>query len=125
MADRRPIERARNCEASVHSPGRRDFEYEAREGLPCKPFYRVHERSDTFALLGIHTDAVGFVAELPRILAGRPMRRDKVIDQAAREVIFESDDALEYIIDGDTYVQDEPLALRLGPKVRFLRLNVV
>ena len=30
MADRRPIERARNSEVSVRSPGRRDFEYEAR-----------------------------------------------------------------------------------------------
>lgn len=94
-------------------------------GLGFKPFYRVHEQPNTFALLGIHTDAVGFVAELPSILAGKPMRRDKVIDQAAREVVFESDAPLEYIIDGDTYVQDEPLALRLGPKLRFLRLNVV
>jgi diacylglycerol kinase (ATP) len=102
-------------------------------GLGFKPFYRVGERFrsleveklDSFALLGIHTDAVGFVAELPTILAGKPMRRDKVIDQSAREVVFESDEPLEYIIDGDTYVQDDPLALRLGPKVRFLRLNVV
>ena len=94
-------------------------------GLGFKPFYRVHEREDRFALLGIHTDAVGFVAELPSILAGKPMRRDKVIDQSAREVVFESDEPLEYIIDGDTYVQDEPLTLHLGPRLRFLRLNVV
>ena len=96
-------------------------------GLGFKPFYRVNERSDAFALLGIHTDAVGFVAELPRILAGRPMRRDKVIDQSAREVIFESDEDLEYIIDGDTYVQGDgqSLTLRTGPKLRFLQLNVV
>ena len=48
------------------------------------------EPGDAFALLGIHTDAVGFVAELPNIMAGKPMRRDKVIDQAARHVVFEA-----------------------------------
>jgi diacylglycerol kinase family enzyme len=102
-------------------------------GLGFKPFYRVGERyrslndghADAFALLGIHTDAVGFVAELPSILAGKPMRRDKVIDQSAREVVFESDEPIEYIIDGDTYAQHDPLALRLGPRLRFLQLNVV
>ncbi len=94
-------------------------------GLGFKPFYRVHERPDAFAVLGIHTDAAGFVAELPNIMAGRPMRRDKVIDQAAREVVFEADEPLEYIIDGDTYVQEGSLTLRLGPKLRFLRCNVV
>ena len=94
-------------------------------GLGFKPFYRVHERDDAFAVLGIHTSAVGFVAELPNILAGKPMRRDKVIDQAARHVVFESDDELEYIIDGDTYVQSGSLTLKTGPKLRFLRPNVV
>jgi diacylglycerol kinase family enzyme len=91
-------------------------------GLGFRPFYRVGNGSAGFALLGIHTDAVGFVAELPNILAGKPMRRDKVIDQLAREVIFESDDDLEYIIDGDTYSQRGELALRMGPRLRFLRL---
>lgn len=94
-------------------------------GLGFKPFRRCNERSDAFALLGIHTDAAGFVAELPRILAGQPMRRDKVIDRVAQVVTFESDEKLEYIIDGDTYVQDGLLTLRSGPKLRFLRLNVV
>lgn len=96
-------------------------------GLGFKPFRRCNERADGFALLGIHTDAVGFVAELPRILAGQPMRRDKVIDRVAQVVTFESDEKLEYIIDGDTYVQGgaEVLTLRTGPELRFLRLNVV
>jgi diacylglycerol kinase (ATP) len=98
-------------------------------GLGFKPFYRANDAGDAFALLGIHTDAVGFVSELPNILAGKPMRRDKVIDQAARHVVFEADEPLEYIIDGDTYVQEPgragSLTLRVGPKLRFLRCNVV
>ena len=98
-------------------------------GLGFKPFYRVHEEPSAFALLGIHTDAAGFVAELPNIMAGKPMRRDKVIDQAARHVVFEADEPLEYIIDGDTYAQaagqSGTLTLRVGPKLQFLRCNVV
>jgi diacylglycerol kinase family enzyme len=94
-------------------------------GLGFKPFYRASEPGGAFALLGIHTDALGFVAELPNILAGKAMRRDKVIDQCARHVVFESDGELEYIIDGDTYVQTGQLALAVGPKVRFLKCNVV
>ena len=92
-------------------------------GLGFKPFYRCAERPDGFAVLGIHTTALGFVTELPRILAGRPMRRDKVIDRVAHSLVFESDEKLEYIIDGDTYVTDGTLRLQTGPRLRFVRLT--
>ena len=45
-----------------------------------------------------------------------------MIDAVAGEVLFESDEPLEYIIDGDTYEQEGTLVLRMGPKLRFLRL---
>ncbi len=52
------------------------------------------------------------------------MRRDKVIDQVAREVVFTpSDDKLEYMIDGDTYTCDGALTIKTGPKLRFIRLT--
>ena len=94
-------------------------------GLGFKPFYRCNEQPGRFAVLGIHTNAFGFVSDLPRILAGRPMRRDKVIDQVASEIVFTSleSDKLEYIIDGDTYVGDETLTLKTGPRLRFVRLT--
>jgi len=94
-------------------------------GLGFKPFYRCCERPDAFAVLGIHTSALGFVTELPSILAGKPMRRDKVIDAVASEVVFEplDDEKLEYIIDGDTYVGEAALTLKLGPTLRFLALT--
>ena len=94
-------------------------------GLGFKPFYRCNEQPGRFAVLGIHTSAFGFVSDLPRILAGRPMRRDKVIDQVASEIVFTSleSDKLEYIIDGDTYVGDDTLTLKTGPRLRFVRLT--
>jgi diacylglycerol kinase family enzyme len=94
-------------------------------GLGFRPFYRCCEHGDTFAVLGIHTSAFGVVAELPHILKGRPMRRDKVIDQVAHELVFSPLDGqkLEYIVDGDPYVGDDELKLSLGPPLRFLHLT--
>ena len=92
-------------------------------GLGFKPFYRWNE-PDRFPLLGIHCpSALSFVAELPRVFRGRPMRRDKVIDAVAREVVFDADGPLEYIVDGDTYQADRQLRLAVGPKLRFIRLT--
>ena len=92
-------------------------------GLGFKPFYRWNE-PDGFPVLGIHCpSAFSFAAELPRVFAGRPMRRDKVIDAVAREVLFETDGPIEYIIDGDTYTADRRLRLGVGPTLRFIRLT--
>ena len=89
-------------------------------GLGFAPFYRTNERPGTFACLGIHTNALGFVLELPRVRTSRPMRRDKVIDVVAREVHFESDEALEYTLDGDTHETGKTLEIGLGPRLRFI-----
>src|SRR5262249_15337098 len=70
-------------------------------GLGFTPFYRCDEQPHKFAVLGIHTTALGFVTELPRIFSGKGMRRDKVIDTVASELRFTSleHEKLEYIID--------------------------
>ncbi len=92
-------------------------------GLGFRPFYRLHDRPAAFQILGIHTDVVGFIAELPRIFAGAPMRRDKVIDALARQVVLESDEELGYTIDGDTYTCRGRLEIGLGPSVELIRLS--
>jgi diacylglycerol kinase (ATP) len=89
-------------------------------GLGFAPFYRTNERPGTFACLGIHTTAMGFVTELPRVRLARPMRRDKVIDVVARHVHFESDEPLEYMLDGDTHQTGTTLEIELGPRLRFI-----
>ena len=91
-------------------------------GLGFKPFYRCGDRPGYFALLGIHTSALGFVADLPRVRMGKPMRRDKVIDAIAETATFYAD-KIEYVIDGDAYEQEKELTLRTGPRLRFIRLT--
>ena len=92
-------------------------------GFGFRPFYRLRDAPDAFHVLGVHTDVVGFLAELPRVRAGKPMRRDKVIDSIARHVLFESDQEIGYTIYGDTYVAKGRLELKLGPSVTFIRLT--
>jgi diacylglycerol kinase (ATP) len=94
-------------------------------GLGFTPFYRCDEQPHKFAVLGIHTNAMGFVTELPRVFGGKPMRRDKVIDVVASEVRFTplDDGNLEYMIDGDLYDEGGELVLKTGPKLRFIRLT--
>jgi diacylglycerol kinase (ATP) len=94
-------------------------------GLGFTPFYRCDEQPHKFAVLGIHTTALGFVTELPRIFSGKPMRRDKVIDTVASEVRFTplGNENLEYMIDGDLYDRAGELVLKVGPRLRFIRLT--
>ncbi|HEY3358280.1 MAG TPA: diacylglycerol kinase family protein [Polyangia bacterium] len=89
-------------------------------GLGFTPFPRCNEEDGAFAVLGIHTSAFGFTQELPRLWRGRPMRRDKVVDTVARDVLFESDEALEYTLDGDTYEGGKVLRITTGPRLGFI-----
>ena len=91
-------------------------------GLGFKPFYRWNEPGG-FPVLGIHVGSpLGLISELPRIHRGLPIQRHKVIDQVVRELLLEADE-LPYIIDGDTYVAKGSLRVKLGPKLRFIRLT--
>jgi diacylglycerol kinase (ATP) len=93
-------------------------------GLGFKPFYRAREKAGYFPLLGIHAASpIAFIAELPRIFRGKPIRRDKVIDVVAHDVLFENDGDVQYIIDGDTYSSPNQLKVSTGPTLKFLRLT--
>lgn len=92
-------------------------------GLGFRPFYRVRERPDAFPILGIHTDAFGFAADLPLVLRGQPMSRHKTIDAVACQVNIETEQPLEYVIDGDTYISPRALTITQGPVLRIVRLT--
>jgi diacylglycerol kinase family enzyme len=89
-------------------------------GLGFAPFYRCDERPDHFALLGIHTTALGLILDLPRIYRSRPMRRDKAISVVAREARIESDEPFNYTVDGDLYRGVKELTLATGPRLRLI-----
>jgi hypothetical protein len=41
----------------------------------------------------------------------------------AREAVFETDQSIEYIVDGDAYAEAGPLVLRTRPRIEFVRLT--
>jgi diacylglycerol kinase family enzyme len=87
-------------------------------GLGFRPFVRCEERPHSFHLLGITAGAMGFALELPRIRLGLPLNGKKILDAVCERVVFESDEPLRYIIDGDTHEGGNRLELGVGPRLR-------
>ncbi len=92
-------------------------------GFGFRPFYRMGERTACFPVLGIHTSAMGFISQMPRLRAGWPMRRDLTIDALVKELTFNVEEPMGYTIDGDIYIAEKSLTLRLGPRLKFIRLT--
>jgi diacylglycerol kinase (ATP) len=90
-------------------------------GFGFRPFYRAEERPDRFHVLGIHCNAFGFARDMPRIHAGKPMRRDKVVDRLASEVVIKSEIPVKYTIDGDTHEFCGELKVSLGPRLQIIQ----
>ncbi len=92
-------------------------------GLNFKPFYRWAERPGAFHLLGIHTSAMGFVADLPRIWRAEPMRDGKTYEATpTRARLHSSDGTMRYMIDGDLHESKGPLDVTIGPRVKILSI---
>jgi diacylglycerol kinase family enzyme len=89
-------------------------------GLGFRPFNRCEERPHSFHLLGITVGAVSFALELPAIRLGLPLNGQKILDSVCQSVVFESDEPLQYIIDGDTHQGGHRLELGVGPRLRLL-----
>ncbi len=93
-------------------------------GLGFRPFPRANERPGAFAVLGIHArHALDLVLDLPRMLRGQPMRPSKAIHALASELRFESDEPVDYVIDGDGYRGGRELRIGVGPRLSFVRLD--
>ncbi len=93
-------------------------------GLHFRPFYRYDERPGAFHLLGIHTSAMGFVRDLPRIWRAEPMRPGKTLEATpTRAIIHSSDGVVRHMIDGDLHEVQGPLEVSMGPKVRIVAIR--
>lgn len=89
-------------------------------GLGFRPFIRCRQRPDHFNLLGILAAGATFALELPRIRLGMPIPESKMRNEVAREVRFQSDQPIEYTIDGDLHVAEGPVRLSAGPRLRLI-----
>ena len=93
-------------------------------GLDFKPFYRWGEKDGCFHILGIHTSAVGFVADLPRIWRAQPMRDGKTYEAIVPHArLHSADGIMRYMIDGDLHESKGPLDVTIGPRVQILAIS--
>jgi len=89
-------------------------------GLGFRPFVRCNERPHSFHLLGITAGAMGFALELPKIRLGRPLNEKKILSAVCSDVVFEAEEPLHYMVDGDTREASNRLELGVGPRLRIV-----
>lgn len=90
-------------------------------GLNFRPFHRYAERAEHFHVLGIHTSAMGFVRQLPRVFRAVKMDPSSTYDETTSRVTIRSPkETLAYMVDGDLHVCRGPLHITIGPKIRLI-----
>jgi diacylglycerol kinase family enzyme len=89
-------------------------------GLGFKPFFRCNQQPGSFHFLGIITKPSRFVMSLPKIYLGKKVAEKKVVETVAKEVVFESEESLEYTLDGDTHQTGRRLVLKAGPRLEII-----
>lgn len=91
-------------------------------GLGFKPFHRANQQLDAFHVLGIHCTAVEFVASLPRVHRGLPMREEHVTESLSTELVIETPTGgVPHMLDGDLHAGTSPFRVTLGPRIEVVR----
>lgn len=89
-------------------------------GLGFKPFFRCEERPHSFHFLGIKCSPAGFALAMPKIWFGKKVADKKIRETVAEQVVFESEEPLEYTLDGDTHKTGTRLELGVGPRLEIV-----
>jgi diacylglycerol kinase family enzyme len=90
-------------------------------GLGFKPFRRATEQPGAFQALGLTAGPRQFALELPRLLAGLPARRDRLIEGVGEKLELISAAPLAWFLDGEIYTAARNLTVGLGPRVSLVR----
>lgn len=92
-------------------------------GLGFKPFHRAPKAPGFVHLLGVTTNAMGFVLDLPKIFRARPMREDRAQDAlVTRLTVRANKGPLRYMIDGDVRTHESnEMTVRIGRPVAIVR----
>ncbi|GAC1604793.1 MAG: diacylglycerol kinase family protein [Myxococcales bacterium] len=93
----------------------------AEAGLRLHPFRRATEQPGSFEILGLTAGPRAFALEIPRLLAGRPARRDRLLNTVAERAQLSSPRGFAWFLDGELRLCAGQLAIGLGPRVRLVR----
>lgn len=116
----------------------------AEAGLGLRPFRRAVEQPGFFQVLGLTAGPRAFALELPRLLLGRPARKDRLLDGVGERVELRplahgggnlgsgnqgsgnrgagaGAGGVRYLLDGELLDAPGPLSVGLGPRIRLVR----
>jgi diacylglycerol kinase family enzyme len=93
----------------------------AEAGLGLKPFRRATEQPGAFQSLGLTAGPRQFALELPRLLAGLPARRDRLIEGVGEKLELFAASPQAWFLDGEIYGSSRRLTVSLGPRVQLVR----
>ena len=93
----------------------------AEAGLHLRPFRRATEQPGAFQTLGLTAGPRQFALELPRLLFGRPARRDRLIEGVGEKLELHSPTPLPFFLDGEIYDSRGSLTVAPGPRVQLVR----
>ncbi|MFL5274871.1 MAG: diacylglycerol/lipid kinase family protein [Myxococcales bacterium] len=93
----------------------------AEAGLRLRPFRRATEQPGAFEILGLTAGPRAFALEIPRLLFGRPARRDRLLDAVAESVELRSTRPFGHFLDGEILPPSRKVEVALGPRVTLVR----
>jgi diacylglycerol kinase family enzyme len=93
----------------------------AESGLGLRPFRRATEQPGFFQVLGLTGRPLQFALELPRLMMGKPARRDRLLDDVAERVELRSRGGFRWFLDGEMQSAQGSLTVGVGPRVRLVR----
>jgi len=93
----------------------------AEAGLRLRPFRRATEQPGAFQILGLTAGPRAFALEVPRLLLGRPARRDRLLDAVAETVELRAAKPFGHFLDGEIFAPVQKVKVSLGPRVTLVR----
>src|SRR3954470_2924963 len=93
----------------------------AEAGLRLRPFRRATEQPGAFQVLGLTAGPRAFALEVPRLLLGRPARRDRLLEAVAESVELSAPGPFGYFLDGEIFAPARKVEVSLGPRVTLVR----
>lgn len=88
-------------------------------GLGLKVTYRADEALDAFHIVGTDLPPSHLGPQLPRVLTGRRLRAEPLLDTLAREVLLELPEGSKTLLDGELFPGGS-VRLQAGPRVTFV-----
>lgn len=92
----------------------------AEAGLGLRPFRRATEQPGAFEVLGLTAGPRSFAREIPRLLCGKPARRDRLLDSVAERVELSSKLPFAWFLDGELRTCAGALSVGLGPRIELV-----